>query len=216
MFVSRHACGKANQSGPQTLSASSGGKKSRPVDWHGNKLCSNMTQKRGKRASAPERVEYEFRSGARISQGLPRRGHGTAGMSKAMPSATATAAAARRTFQWTVIARSHHRVAETTGDLCESEPRAFSSERTASLSIHSSLLLAGGPSDSFPGTRGFGRRSFSMIWATCSVLTWTGRRAKNTSISERRSWVCFLAIGGPTLGDHPKPAIEEPPKTGQR
>ena len=56
----------------------------------------------------------------------------------------------RRTFQWTVIARSHHRVAGTIGDLCESEPRAFSSERTASLSIHSSLLLAGGPSDSFP------------------------------------------------------------------
>ena len=36
----------------------------------------------------------------------------------------------RRTFQWTVIARSHHRVAGTIGDLCESEPRAFSSERT--------------------------------------------------------------------------------------
>src|ERR1039458_2666015 len=92
----------------------------------------------------------------------------------------------RRTLQWTVIARSHHRVAETIGDLCESEPRAFSSaeeeERTASLSIHSSLLLAGGPSDSFPGIRGFGRRSFSMIWATYSVLTWTGRREKNTSI----------------------------------
>src|ERR1035438_4884407 len=104
----------------------------------------------------------------------------------------------RRTFQRTAITRSHHRVAGTIGDLCESEPRAFSSERTASLSIHFSLLLAGGPSDSFPGIRGFGRRSFSMIWATYSVLTWTGRRAKNTSISERRLWVCFLAIGGPT------------------
>src|SRR5437762_9439957 len=82
------------------------------------------------------------------------------------------------------------------GDLCESEPRAFSSERTASLSIHSSLLLAGGPSDSFHGIRDFGRRSFSMIWVTYSVLTWTGRRAKSTSISERGLWVCCLAIGG--------------------
>ena len=31
------------------------------MDWHENKLCSNMTQKRGKRASASEKVEYEFR-----------------------------------------------------------------------------------------------------------------------------------------------------------
>ena len=67
---------------------------SRPVEWHGNKLCSNTTQKRGKRASAPERVEYEFRSGARIPQGLHRPGHGIAAMSKAMPSAWATATAA--------------------------------------------------------------------------------------------------------------------------
>ena len=70
------------------------GEEESPVNWHGNKLCSNMTQKRGKRASAPERVEYEFRSGARISQGLPSLGHGTAAMSKAMPSAKATATAA--------------------------------------------------------------------------------------------------------------------------
>jgi len=57
----------------------------------------------------------------------------------------------RRTFHWTVIARSHHRVAETIGDLCESEPRAFSSERTASSSIHFSLPWAGRPFGHFPG-----------------------------------------------------------------
>src|ERR1039458_5467956 len=72
----------------------SGGKKSRPEEWHGNKLCSNTTQKRGKRVSKPERAGYEFRCGARIPQGRPRPGHGIAAMSKAMPSVRATATAA--------------------------------------------------------------------------------------------------------------------------
>src|SRR5476651_1251391 len=70
------------------------GKKSRPEERHGNKLCSNTTQKHGKRVSKPDRAGYEFRSGARIPQGLPRPGHGIAAMSKAMPSARATATAA--------------------------------------------------------------------------------------------------------------------------
>src|SRR5450759_2462608 len=35
-------------------------------------------------------------------------------------------------------------------------------------------------------------------WATYSPKTWTGRREKSTSISERTSWACFLAIGGLT------------------
>src|SRR5450432_2387766 len=105
----------------------SGGKKSRPEEWHGNKLCSNTTQERGKRVSKPERAWYEFRSGARIPQGRPRPGHGTAAMSKAMPSARAAATAAAH-FPMDRHRAVHHRVAETIGDLCESEPRAFSSE----------------------------------------------------------------------------------------
>src|SRR5450432_1757843 len=48
----------------------SGGKKRRPEEWHGNKLCSNTTQKRGKRVSKPERAGYEFRLCARMPQGL--------------------------------------------------------------------------------------------------------------------------------------------------
>ena len=62
-------------------------------------------------------------------------------------------------------------------------------EHTASLSIHSSLLSAGGLSMGFHGIRGSGQRSFYMIWAISRRKIWTGRRAKNTSISERRSWV---------------------------
>src|SRR5438270_2660519 len=69
-----------------------------------------MTQRRGKRASAPEKVEYALRCGARIPQGLRRPGHGTAAMSKAMPSARATATAAAR-FKRTAITRPYHRVA---------------------------------------------------------------------------------------------------------
>jgi len=84
----------ANQSGPRTLSVRSGAKKSRPVEWHGDRLCSNTTQERGKRASALERVGYDFCFGARIPPGLPRPGHGIAAMSKAMPNARATATAA--------------------------------------------------------------------------------------------------------------------------
>src|SRR5450759_199830 len=176
----------------------SGGKKSRPEEWHGNKLCSNTTQKRGKRASALERVAYEFCSGARIPQGLPKPGHGIAAMSKAMPSVRATATAEAH------FPKDRHQAApsscsrESAGDLCESEPRAFSSERTASLSIHFSLPLAGRPSGRFPGIRAFGQHSFSTIWAIYSPKTWTGRKAKSTSISERGLWVCCLAIGGLT------------------
>src|ERR1039458_8804093 len=70
------------------------GGKSRPEEWQGNKLCSNTTQKRGKRVSKPERAGYEFRLGARMPQGLPRPGHGIVAISKAMPSVRATATAA--------------------------------------------------------------------------------------------------------------------------
>src|SRR5450759_91468 len=91
-FASRLWIGEPER--PQTLSVRSRGKKSRPVEWHGNTLCSNTTQKRGKRASAPERVGYEIRSGAHIPLEPPRPGHGIAAMSKAMPSVRAAATAA--------------------------------------------------------------------------------------------------------------------------
>ncbi len=91
-FASR--LGQQTRAGRKHFQFAPGRKKSRPVERHGDRLFSNTTQERGKRASAQERVGYDFHFGARIPPRLPRPGHGIAAMSKAMPSARATATAA--------------------------------------------------------------------------------------------------------------------------
>ena len=110
----------------------SGGSKSRPEECHRNKLCSNTTQQRGKRVSKPERAGYEFRSGARMPQGLPKPGHGIAAMSKAMPSVMATATAAAH------FPRDRHHAAPSSRSR---KPKVTYASRYEECSLRSALFL---------------------------------------------------------------------------